>query len=84
MSRLLDGYYWKTGENEIKVQISYEAKNENMITEMFSEWQKIAEGIDNKRKRNILIFKKSFADRRNFSKFVDSLNDKILNLKEAL
>ena len=84
MSRLLDGYYWKTGENEIKVQISYEAKNENMITEMFSEWQKIAEGVDNRRKRNILIFKKSFADRRNLSKFVDSLNDKILNLKEAL
>lgn len=84
MSRFLDGYYWKTGENEIKVQVTYEVENENVITEMFSEWKTIAEGVDNKRKKKILIFKKSFADRKNFSKFVKSLNTKITQLKEAL
>lgn len=83
MSRLMTGHYWKVSENELSVQVSYEAENEEIIYDFFSGWTNVGEGIDPKKDKKILIFKKSFSNTTEFDKIINTLSKHNTILKEA-
>lgn len=83
MSKLMTGHYWKVSDNELSVQVSYKEENEEIIYDFFSDWTNVGEGIDTKRDKKILIFKKSFANTTEFVKIINTLNKNNTILKEA-
>jgi len=83
VSKLMTGHYWKVSDNELSVQVSYEAENEEIIYDFFSGWTSVGEGIDPKKDKKILIFKKSFSNTTEFDKIINTLSKHNTILKEA-
>jgi len=83
VSRLMTGHYWKVSDNELSVQVYYEEENEEIIYDFFSDWINVGEGIDPKKDKKILIFKKSFSNTTEFDKIINTLSKHNTILKEA-
>ena len=83
MSKLPEGAYWKTDEEEYNVQIHCTKGNVLAITEVFSDWTKIAEGIDTAKDEKILIFRKKTKE-KDFNKMLSKITThQTINLKEV-
>ena len=83
MSVLTEGSYWKTGEGEYNVQVSCEQHQSEMLYEAFHDWSNVAEGVDSRKEKKILIFRKAFRTQEEFTKLVAKLkHNNIINLKE--
>jgi len=83
VSSLMTGHYWKVSDNELSIQVCYEAENEEIIYDFFSDWINVGEGIDTKKDKKILIFKKSFSNTTEFDKIINTLSKHNTILKEA-
>ena len=83
MRVLIEGSYWKTEEGEYNVQISCDPKQSEILYEAFQGWFNVAEGVDSRKEKKILIFRKAFCAQEEFTKLVAELkHNNIINLKE--
>lgn len=83
MSKLPEGAYWKTDEEEYNVQIHCTRTYVSAITEIFSDWVKVAEGVDPAKNEKILIFKKNTKE-KDFNRMLSEITThQTINLKEV-
>tara|TARA_R100001510_G_C7610918_1_gene174494 strand:- start:594 stop:854 length:261 start_codon:yes stop_codon:yes gene_type:complete len=83
-AELLKGHYWKTGDKEYNVQITFNPVERPSLMFSFRDWTKVAEGVIPGTEEEIHIFRKIFDLRSEFLNLVKELKRKqIILLKEA-
>ena len=83
VSKLPEGTYWKTDEEEYNVQIHCTKSLVYTISEIFSDWTKVADGVDPSKNEKILIFKKNTKE-KDFNRMLSEITThQTINLKEV-
>jgi hypothetical protein len=78
------GVFWKQeSENEYSVQVSFPPGKAGQISDMFSGWLNIGEGVDTTKNEEIMIFRKVFPAADDFNSFIIDLNNNNVIVKEA-
>jgi len=83
MKQDLEGVYWKIGESEYNLQVSFSTEQKDFILESFHDWKYIGEGRDPKQNKNIIIFRKKFSDRSEIKRLARDLRYNKILLKEV-
>lgn len=84
MNENLEGFYWKVGDNEWRLQISFSNNQKAHVLESFSSWSIAGEGNDPKENKNIKIFSRKFKNHSELEVFITELkSNNNISLKEV-
>ncbi len=83
MKQDLEGVYWKIGENEYNLQVSFSIEQKGFILEKFQDWNYVGEGLDPKQNKSIIIFRRRFPDKLEIKRLARELRYNKILLKEV-
>lgn len=84
MKENLEGFYWKVGDNELRLQISFSNNQKDHVLDSFSSWSLAGEGSDPNENKNIRIFSRKFENHSELEIFITELkSNNNISLKEV-